>query len=82
MPLASSVFRRFTFKLDGVIHSTAIFHTPGLAGGEQERELERQFSVWLEVTYPGARAAGRISNIAFIDDVSTRSETGPVKVLP
>ena len=69
MPHRRTIFRRFTFNRDGTPHSTVIFHTPGLAGPDQEAELNRQFNVWLEMTYPGWRAAGRISHIAFTDDL-------------
>jgi hypothetical protein len=77
MRQSQPLHRRFTFCRSGIPQSTVIFHTPGLSGPIRDLELERQFSVWLEMTYPGSRAAGVISHISFTDVAAEPAEPRP-----
>ena len=85
-PEPSSLFRRYTFRCDGEFHSTAFYHAPALTPEAQTLHLEMQFTIWLELTFPGARAAGRISHIGFTDEAHPHPEFSreiqPTQIVP
>jgi len=58
--------RVYTCYIDGVLHTQTFPHGEW-KGPDLERELNRQFHEWLEMTVPGANAEGRVTGIRFAD---------------
>lgn len=58
--------RVYTCYVDGVLHTQTFPHAE-LKAADLERELNKQFHTWLEMTVPGAHDEGRVTGIRFAD---------------
>lgn len=58
--------RVYTCYIDGILHTQPFAHGE-LAAEDLERELNREFHAWLEMTAPGALASGKLTGIRFAD---------------
>ncbi len=65
-PASPPPLRVYTCYIDGILH-TQTFPHGDLPPKDLDRELNRHFEEWLEMTAPGARDAGRLTGIRFTD---------------
>jgi hypothetical protein len=66
MPDTPPPFRVYTCYIDAILQTHTLPHGD-LPQADLERELNREFHAWLEMTAPGALEAGRVTGIRFAD---------------